>query len=108
MFVIVARFLFRNRFNGLTVWPFIFLKDEKLKNNAVFLNHEKIHFRQQIELLILPFYIWYGFEFLIRWVNFGDNRKAYRNIGFEREAYQKEKDLQYLKNRPLWNFLKYV
>ena len=33
---------------------------------------------------------------------------AYKNISFEREAYTHEKDLNYLKSRPLWNFINYV
>jgi len=74
----------------------------------VFINHEKIHFRQQLELLILPFYIWYFFEFMIRIVQFKDGKKAYRTISFEREAYENEKDLNYLKSRSFWNFCKFI
>jgi hypothetical protein len=31
--------------------------------DKVFVNHEKIHLRQQLELLVLPFYVWYIIEF---------------------------------------------
>ena len=78
------------------------------RNNEVTLNHEKIHIRQQIELLILPFFLWYGMEFLIRWFICKDKNAAYRNISFEREAYAYEKDLHYLKQRSFWKFLKYL
>jgi hypothetical protein len=72
------------------------------------LNHEKIHIKQQLELLVVFFFIWYGIEFLIRLVQYKNRREAYYNISFEREAYTKEKDLDYLKQRSFWSFLKYV
>ncbi len=72
------------------------------------MNHERIHLRQQIELLVVPFYVWYGLEFLLRLLQYRNRRKAYYNISFEREAYGNEKDLNYLKQRSFWNFLKYL
>jgi hypothetical protein len=33
--------------------------------------------------------------------------KAYLAISFEREAYAKEDDFDYLKKRKFWNFIKY-
>ena len=71
------------------------------------INHEKIHIRQQLELLVLPFFIWYLVEYLFRLYQFKDRNKAYRNIVFEREAYENEKDLNYLQKRSFWNFLRY-
>ena len=86
MRIIAARYLIPRGFTGITIYPFILVRDKALKNNAVFINHEKIHLRQQAELLILPFYIWYGIEYFIRLMYYGNRRKAYRNICFEREA----------------------
>jgi hypothetical protein len=51
---------------GLAVFPFVVLKSPQNKSDSVLINHEKIHLRQQLELLILPFFLWYGLEFLIR------------------------------------------
>lgn len=106
--VIVNRYLLRKGFNGVALWPFIILKYKHLRSNAVFLNHERIHLRQQVELLILFFYFWYLLEFLLRWVQYKNRRQAYLNISFEREAYRKEKDLDYLKSRPFWRFIQYI
>jgi hypothetical protein len=75
--------------------------------DKVFVNHEKIHLRQQLELLVLLFYVWYVMEFLIRWIITKDKNVAYRNISFEKEAYTNEKDLNYLKSRSFWIFLNY-
>ena len=107
MILIVFKYLTPRGFRGLTFFPFVFLTDKDDKLNTVFINHEKIHIRQQLELLILPFYIWYLTEYLFRLIQFKDRKKAYFNISFEREAYKNEKDLNYLKKRPFWNFLKY-
>jgi hypothetical protein len=69
------------------------------------MNHERIHVYQQMELLILPFYLWYGIEFLIRRLS-QNHQIAYRNIVFEREAYACEINLGYLKKRRPFAFLK--
>jgi|SRR5690606_18167265 len=108
MIVVVFKYLLPKGYRGLTLFPFIFLLRKEDKRNKVLINHEKIHIRQQLELLVFPFFIWYGIEFLIRLVQFKNWSRAYRNISFEREAYTKEKDLDYLKKRSFWNFLKYV
>ena len=86
----------------------MFLKYKALRGNVVLINHEKIHLRQQIELLIIPFFIIYSFEFLVRLFQYKNWTMAYRNISFEREAYRKEKDLEYLKTRPFFNFIKFI
>lgn len=78
------------------------------KNDKYLINHEKIHLKQQAELLIIPFYLWYGIEFFIRLVYYKNCNKAYRNILFEREAYAKQHNLKYLQQRRFWSFLKYL
>jgi len=108
MILIVFKYLTPRGFRGLTFYPFVFLADKDDKLNKVFINHEKIHIRQQLELLILPFYLWYFVEYLFRLIQFKDRKEAYFNISFEREAYSNEKDLNYLKSRSFWRFLKYV
>lgn len=107
MILIVFKYLTPRGFRGLTFFPFVFLTNKEDKDNAVFVNHEKIHIRQQLELLVLPFYVWYFTEFLVRLIQYKDRSKAYRNISFEREAYVNEKDLDYLKSRSFWRFLRY-
>ena len=93
---------------GITIFPFVFLKTKDLKLNLTLINHENIHKRQQIELLVFPFYLVYGIEFLIRFIQYKKWDLAYRNISFEREAYMNELYLDYLKHRTFWSFLKYL
>jgi len=108
MILIVFKYLTPRGFRGLTFYPFVFLADKDDKLNKVFINHERIHIRQQIELLILPFYLWYFSEYLFQLLQFRDRKKAYYSISFEREAYSNEKDLDYLKQRSFWRFLKFI
>jgi len=108
MILIVFKYLTPKGFRGITFFPFVFLMDKKDKLNPVFVNHEKVHIRQQLEMLVVPFFIWYGIEFLFRLWQFKNRRAAYYNISFEREAYQNEKDLDYLKKRSFWKFLNYI
>ncbi len=106
MLIIVSRYLIPKGFRGFTFFPFVFLKYRKDTDNEVLLNHEKIHIKQQLEMLVVPFFIWYFLEFLYRLIQYRDSQVAYRNISFEREAYENEKDLNYLQSRPFWRFLK--
>lgn len=107
MILIVFKYLTPRGFRGLTFFPFVLMADKNDKLNKVFINHEKIHIRQQLELLILPFFVWYTLEYLVRLIQFKDRKKAYFNISFEREAYANENNIDYLKTRPLWSFIKY-
>ena len=84
------------------------LKHHSLKEDIVFLNHEQIHLRQQAELLLVFFYVWYGLEFLFRLLQYKDRHKAYKNISFEREAYRHESETDYLKRRSAYGFFKFL
>lgn len=108
MILLVLPKLLRKNFGGIALWPFIVLRHQSLGKDSVFMNHERIHLRQQVELLIVFFYLWYGVAFLWRWIPCRNRYQAYRNICFEREAYGNENNLQYLKNRPFWGFLKFM
>ena len=108
MILIVNKRLLSGRFKGISLWPFVILESRQLKHDKFFLNHEKIHLRQQMELLVIFFYVWYALEFFIRYFDCRDGMLAYRNISFEREAYRRENDLNYLKDRPFWAFRKFL
>jgi hypothetical protein len=60
-------------------------------------NHEKIHTAQMKELGYIGFYILYFLEWLVRL--FITPSTAYRNISFEREAYDNQYNYDYLKSR---------
>lgn len=78
-----------------------------MRNDAILINHERIHHRQQLELLVLPFYIIYAINYLYHLAKHRNHYQAYRQIIFEREAYAQEKDFDYLKRRRMFAFLKH-
>lgn len=105
--ILIWPFFVRKGFNGITLFPFIILSEKNLANDKVLVNHEKIHLRQQIELLVVFFYLIYITEFFLRYLKYRNGEVAYRFISFEREAYNNEQDFSYLKQRKFWSFLKY-
>lgn len=104
----LTEYLSFGKANAITLFPVILLKQKSLKNDATLLNHEHIHLRQCIELLVIPFYIWYLAEFLIRFVFSGDFNKSYREISFEKEAYSNQANLTYISSRKLFSYLQYL
>ena len=108
MIVIASKYLVPKGYTAIALFPFIIVRDKTMAQNTVLLNHERIHLRQQAELLILPFYIWYITEYFIRLIICKNRKQAYRNISFEREAYANECKPQYLSNRRFWAFLGFI
>ncbi|SFE21569.1 hypothetical protein [Flavobacterium xueshanense] len=108
MLLIVTKYLIPKGYRGLALFPFVFVKYGVDKGNKIFVNHEKIHLRQQLELLIIPFFIWYFIEYLVRLAQYKNADLAYRNISFEREAYANELNLAYLRERSFLRFLDYL
>jgi hypothetical protein len=89
---------------GITLAPFGIYLMEIYLNNKEFINHESIHWKQQLEMLILPFYIWYLVEWGIKYIMHG--RQAYYYLSFEREAYLHQNDFEYLKKRKHFAWIK--
>lgn len=85
---------------AIAIWPFIFVREGEVVTEAV-MNHERIHGRQQVEMLLVGFYLWY----LIEWVVRGF---TYERISFEREATENESDLDYLSKRKHYAWVKYL
>lgn len=71
------------------------------------LDHEKIHIRQQQEMLVIGFYIMYVYYWLKGIWAYGDSQIAYFSIPFEQEAYENEHNENYLHNRPFWAWRNY-
>ena len=90
---------------AITLWPFIFIRDE---GNLRIINHESIHLKQQKELLIVLFYILYGMFWLYHFIKLRNKVAAYYAIPFEKEAYENDNNLDYLKNRKFYSWVNYL
>ncbi|MDM1049462.1 hypothetical protein [Sphingobacterium hotanense] len=102
-----TRFFSFGKAQAITIFPFIFLRYRIDKADKILINHERIHIIQALELLVIPFYIWYLSEFLYRYIQHRDFNTAYFHISFEREAYSNQHDMNYLKKRKRFGFLAY-
>ena len=98
MIVVQNRLLPFRGFSAINLCGVLFVR-RGVRLDAMQLNHERIHTRQLCELLVVGFYVWYVVEWLVRTVWLRDAMKAYRMIGFEREAYDHQHDLLYLHRR---------
>lgn len=104
----ISKWFVPKGYRGITLFPFIFLAKADFSRDATLVRHEKIHLKQQAELLIILFYFWYGVEFLVRFLQYKNKSVAYRNISFEREAFAQEHSCDYLKKRPFFAWVNYL
>lgn len=119
-------------YQAITIWPFIFARKSAKPLKMHEENHEKIHLRQQLEVIILSaaiiavlilifgwswwwmllslgvYYAGYGIDYAIRYIAYGSPKEAYRNISTEQEAYMNERDIQYLRDRKPFAWAKYI
>lgn len=92
-------------FVAMAIWPFIFVRDtEYVERHPATLTHEKIHFQQQKELLLIGFYaIYMGFYtiYLFEWLYrlIFHTKTAYKGISFEVEAKTHQNDPEYISHR---------
>lgn len=93
---------------GVTVFPFIFLRSKE-EMIPWLINHEKIHIRQQFELLFFGAILLHGAEMLyallilrLSWY------QSYLWCSIEQEAYRNQNDSDYLKNRKMFAQFKYL
>ena len=98
---------------GISLFPFIILREKyrdgnkfEIKVGKKTINHETIHFQQALELGVIPFYVLYVLEWILKLPIYGS--KSYYNISFEREAYDNDDDLMYLEIRRRYNWIKRI
>lgn len=87
---------------AIALFPFVFCRDiitERVKN------HETIHFQQQLEVLIVPFYIIYLYDWIKSKLKGLTGIEAYYAIRAEKEAHTNEGDFEYLEKRKRWQWL---
>jgi hypothetical protein len=91
---------------GVTIFPYIFTKNKDTDKNII--NHEKIHYEQYKETLIIGFPIILLLNLFFNLIRYQKMNKAYRMLLFEREAYENMNNFDYLKYRRRYAWLKYM
>ena len=80
-------------------------KDAATLNNKRIVNHENIHFRQQVETgFIFGWIIWA----LLLVFNALTARQVYWEHPWEYETHENDQNLDYLKTRKPWAWVKYI
>jgi hypothetical protein len=108
---------------GFSFLFFIFVREQRHLDNKRLINHEKIHFYQQVEMLFIFQWIAYGLSYIINvflitigrkdilpkhyWRDLTVHKKAYRNNIFELEAIDMDDDLDYLNKRRPYAWVKW-
>lgn len=91
-------------YKAINLFGILFVRGNAIINDRT-IRHEAIHTAQMKELWYVFFYLWYLIEWIIRLFMEGN---AYRNISFEREAYDNESDIIYLEQRSRFVWIKYI
>ena len=71
------------RYSGITLYPFVIIAQESI------LKHELVHVEQIKENGFTKFYCMYLFYFVKNLIKYKNWHKAYFEIPFEKEAYEK-------------------
>lgn len=94
-------------FKAINLFGMLFVR-KGMNMTDIDIRHEQIHTAQQREMLYVFFYLWYVIEWAIRLCLYRHAHKAYRNISFECEAYDMQRDLLYLDDRKHYAWVKYL
>jgi hypothetical protein len=108
MIIVVPRliqFIGGKQVQAIAFFPLLLLRDRNLATDHRLLRHERIHWRQQVELALVLFYVLYLLFYLYYRIMKYSHREAYHKIPFEREAYRYDHDPQYLKKRKCYQWL---
>ena len=108
MKIIGSTFLPFKGFRAINLFGIVFARKECLPLSERVINHETIHSHQIKELWFVGFYVWYVCEWIVRLLYYRNLNKAYKAIGFEKEAFSNDADIHYLNGRKPYAFLSYI
>jgi Zn-dependent protease with chaperone function len=129
--------ILKDSIKAITLAPFgIYFKTEKVRKSVRTVNHEKIHWKQQLEMLklgtfisliiiglllsfkvftlwipllmIFPFLFFYLWYFIEWIIKSITTTDAYRSLSFEREAYDNDDNTEYLETRKRYAWFKHI
>lgn len=130
MIVIKNKFIPFKGYETINLFGILFTRDDFIDPTEY--NHESIHSVQILECMILSaviitaicimfniswwwlllsifmYYIQYGLEYVIIRFFHTKQNEAYHDVSFEEEAYKYEYDLNYIKHRIPFSWIKYI
>jgi len=107
--IVAPRFLnliSRGFARAMVLYPFILLSKEEDRYDIQLIRHEQIHVYQQLELLVIGFYLWYLIEYLLYRLRGHSHQDAYYRLSMEKEARDLACNLD--RKRKLFGFVKYL
>jgi len=107
MKILYSKYIPPKAFGAINLFGIVIVRKDYGMLDKAEVNHERIHTRQMLELLVVPYYLSYVIEWIVRIIQYRDRMKAYENISYEREAYRHMYDLSYLSKRRFFSFIHY-
>lgn len=90
---------------AVSIGPFVWCRGEL---SDITKQHETIHFQQQLEMAFIAQWILYFTFYALGRIKHGSWKEAYYQNPFEKEAYAKQDEKDYLKNRKRYSWLEYI
>lgn len=87
---------------AITLFPFVFLSEGLNEETRM---HETIHFQQYMETLVIGFLIIYVYDYVLRYIKYGNGEKAYFKLRAEQESYDNDSDPDYLSKRKRFEWI---
>lgn len=106
MIIVKNKIIPLGSYTTINLFGILFTKSDYL--SPITINHERIHTKQMLELLIVGYYLWYIIEYIIVRFCHKKQNDAYHDISFEEEAHNNDNNLHYLDNRKHFAWWKYV
>ncbi len=100
------KFITRGFAKAIVLFPFIILSKGADKYDTALIRHEQIHIYQQLELLVIGFYLWYVTEYGVYRLQGYNHRDAYMRLSHEQEARYYECSPG--EHRKFFGFLRYL
>jgi len=72
MIIIYSNRLPVKGFRAINLFGIVFARKEYAELDKRVQNHESIHTRQMLEMVVIGFYLWYVLEWIIKWIRYKD------------------------------------
>ena len=105
----ISLWILGQKYSAMCIWPLLFIKPvSEGSQRPETINHERIHARQQLEMLWLFFFLWYGMEYVVRLLQHKSRHTAYLALSHEKEAFANDGDIDYLHKRKAFAWVRYL